>query len=320
MFWPNFLLLLLLFLVVVVVVLGCCCCSWLLFLVVVVVVACWCLLVLVGGACWCVQDFWASPPDRPSPDRPSPGPPFPWTALPLDRPKFRSFLPLSRRKIRSFLPLWVCSRGILVVFEAPGPSNVHVWALWLSCGTPAAPPDRAAGARTRQPENSKRAHLSVPALQTPPKFHEKTPREEEQNKFCGGRGKKKREIWAPHPSGLHPSGPHPSGPTLRGSGPHFFWVRAHTFGPPPFGAPTLRGSHPSGLPPFGPPPFGPLRPPPIFSGFGPPPLRTPTPPRPHPSAPPPLRAPTPPAPTKNKIGQMRSGQIRSTKIGQIRPK
>ena len=29
---------------------------------------------------------------------------------------------------------------------------------------------------TRQPENSKRAHFREPALQTPPKFHEKTPK------------------------------------------------------------------------------------------------------------------------------------------------
>ena len=29
---------------------------------------------------------------------------------------------------------------------------MHIWALRLSCETPAAPPDRAAGARTRQPE------------------------------------------------------------------------------------------------------------------------------------------------------------------------
>ena len=44
---------------------------------------------------------------------------------------------------------------------------------------------------------------------TPPKFHEKTPRErEKKNEHEGGRGKKKREI-------LGPSGPHPSGPTLR---------------------------------------------------------------------------------------------------------
>ena len=39
----------------------------------------------------------------------------------------------------------------------------------------------------------KRAHVS-PALQTPPKFHERTPEREEQNEFCGGRGKKKSEI------------------------------------------------------------------------------------------------------------------------------
>ena len=34
----------------------------------------------------------------------------------------------------------------------------------------------------RQPENSKRAHLRVPALQTPPKFHEKTPKERERER------------------------------------------------------------------------------------------------------------------------------------------
>ena len=67
-------------------------------------------------------------------------------------------------------------------------------ALGLSCETVVAPPDRAAGARTRQPENSKRAHLRVPALQTPPKFNEKTPRETRKNEISGGREKKKREI------------------------------------------------------------------------------------------------------------------------------
>ena len=117
---------------------------------------------------------------------------------------------------------------------------MHIWALGLSCETPAAPPDRAAGARTRQPENSKRAHLRVPALQTPPKFHEKDKREGKKNKNCGRRGKKKREILGPHPSGLHPSGLHPSG--LHPSGLH------------PLGAPTLRAP-PFGAPPFGVPPF-----------------------------------------------------------------
>ena len=48
---------------------------------------------------------------------------------------------------------------------------------------------------TRKPENSKRAHSRVPALQTPPKFHEKTPRErKKKSENGGGRGKKKREI------------------------------------------------------------------------------------------------------------------------------
>ena len=54
----------------------------------------------------------------------------------------------------------------------------------------------------------KRAHLRVPALQTPPKFHEKTPRETQQERSGGGRGEKGRNF------GSHPSGPHPSGPEL----------------------------------------------------------------------------------------------------------
>ena len=85
---------------------------------------------------------------------------------------------------------------------------MHVWALRLSCETPAAPPDRAAGARTRQPKNSKRTHLSAPALQTPPKFNEKDQKRGKKEKNCGKRGKKKREILGPHRSGPHPSGPH----------------------------------------------------------------------------------------------------------------
>ena len=59
---------------------------------------------------------------------------------------------------------------------------------------------------TRQPESPKRAHLSAPALQTPPKFNEKDQQErEEKNEFCGGRGQKKREILGPQSSGNHPS-------------------------------------------------------------------------------------------------------------------
>ena len=104
-------------------------------------------------------------------------------------------------------------------------------ALRLSCETPAAPPDRAAGARTRQPENSQRAHLSIPALQTPQKFHEKDPqRGKKRMNFVAGQGKKSAKLWAPHPSG-----------------PHVFWV----------GPSTLRTPHPSDPPPFEPPPFEP---------------------------------------------------------------
>ena len=104
----------------------------------------------------------------------------------------------------------------------------------LSCETPAAPPDRAAGARTRQPENSKCVHFRAPALQTPPKFHERTPRERKKIEYCGGRREKKARNFGLPTLQLHPSGLHPSGSTLRG--PTF-----SGFGPPPFGSPTLCG-------------------------------------------------------------------------------
>ena len=42
----------------------------------------------------------------------------------------------------------------------------------------------------------KRAHLRVPALQTPPKFHERTPREEERMKIVAGEGQKRAKCWA----------------------------------------------------------------------------------------------------------------------------
>ena len=228
-----------------VVVLFCCAvllCCWCLL---VPVGACWCLLVVPVGACWClvvvvvvcvggcVQDFWASPPDPPPPDRPSPGP-----------PKFSLFFFLS--PTGNFF-LSSLSGGFLVEFWwCLKRRGAQMCTFGLSgCRVT---PRRLRGRQgfTRQPENSKRAHMSVPAFQTPSKFHEKTPSERRNNEISGGREKKKREI----------------------------------LGSPPFGPP------PCGLPFCGPPPFGP---------------------------------PPPSAPTKNKIGQMRSGQIQSTKIGQIRP-
>ena len=228
-FWPKFQVLLLLLFLVVVVVPGCCllvpgCCL-------VPVGACWwclfgaCLVVVVCVCGGCVQDFWASPPDTPPPDRPSPGP-----------PKISLFFFLSpARNFLSVLLLWeVCLVELLVVFLKTGVAQMHVVGSLVVVWNPGGP--TRPGCRqgfTRQPENSKRAHLSVPALQTPPKFHEKTPRERRKNEISGGREKKKREIFrAPTPfgpplflgSGLHSSGPPtPSGPHQKQNWPNAVW-------------------------------------------------------------------------------------------------
>ena len=93
---------------------------------------------------------------------------------------------------------------------------MHVWALGLSCETPAAsgPPGLA--------HDSPRAQtctfcLRVPALQ---KHHQNStsrhPERHKKSEMVAGEGKKSAKFWAPHPSGPHPAGPHPSGPTLRG--------------------------------------------------------------------------------------------------------
>ena len=81
----------------------------------------------------------------------------------------------------------------------------------------------------------KRAHFTAPALQTPPKFHERTPRGRERRKKIVA-GEKKREILGPPPFGAPPFGVPPFG--------------APPFGAPPFGGPTLRA------PPFGGPTLG----------------------------------------------------------------
>ena len=141
--------------------------------------------------------------DPPPPDLPSAGPPkisrffFP---LPLPCSLFFS---LSEGLLVEF---WWC-------FWRPGNLNVHVWAL--------------------EPENSKRAHSRVAALQTPPNFHEKTPSErerEKERKLECGEGKKSAKFWASPPSGPHPSNPHAAAPDPSGSdpsdpnpwGPNFF--------------------------------------------------------------------------------------------------
>ena len=115
--------------------------------------------------------------NRPSRDRPFPEPPFPWTAQNL------ALFSLSRLHFVLFLSLSKC----LLVESLRGRRGF-----------------------TRQPENSKRAHLSAPALQTPPKVHEKTPREGRKERILRKKARKfgPPTLWAP------PFGPHPLGPTL----------------------------------------------------------------------------------------------------------
>ena len=153
------------------------------------------------------------------------------------------------RKFHSFFSIW---GGGVFTF-------VHVWALRLSCETPAAPPQTCSNTTKIQRED--------------------TQRDTETAKRWREREEKERNFGPPHPSGPHTSGPPPfrgphlsapfQGPTL--SGPH-------PFGAPPFRGPTLSGPHPFGAPPFrgptlsGPHPFGapPFRGPtlsgPTFSG------------------------------------------------------
>ena len=121
---------------------------------------------------------------------------------------------------------------------------MHVWALWLSCETPAAsgPPGLHTTARELQT-----CTFEGPGASNTTKIPRERPKEREKRmKNCGGRGKKKREILGPHPSGPHPSGLHPWG--------------LHPWGLHPWGL------HPSGHP-SEPHPSGP----PLFLGFGPPP-------------------------------------------------
>ena len=146
---------------------------------------------------------------RTVPGPPFPGPPFPWTPFSWTAQNF-AFFSLSRRKIRSFLP------------------SLGVFSLNLWCFEDWDPQMCTFGL-----SDSKRAHLSAPALQTPPKFHEKTPREGRKEGILRRDREKKREILGPPPIGP---------PTHR---------------PPTLRAPTLRPSPPLGAPLRAPTPSGP---------------------------------------------------------------
>ena len=123
-----------------------------------------------------------------------------------------------------------------MVFQKAGTSNVHVWALGLSCETLGAskPPGL-----HRQPKNSKRAHLRAPVLQT---NTTKIPREDTQidkkSTNGGGSGNNKREGQGTTSAKFSLQGPAPWSPPLRGPP---FWA-------PPFGVRFFLGLGP----PFGP--------------------------------------------------------------------
>ena len=98
---------------------------------------------------------------------------------------------------------------------------MHIWALGLSCETPAAsgPPGLLTTARELQT-----CTFQGPGASNTTKIPRKDPkREKEERKLWREEGKKSAKFWAPHPSGLHASGGN------------------YPSGPPPFGGPTLGG-------------------------------------------------------------------------------
>ena len=134
-------------------------------------------------------------------------------------PKFRAFFSLSRHSFLFFIPSLVgLFRGILVVFEAPGRSNVHVWSSRAVVCEPRRPGlvgPPGFHTTTREP---KRAHLRVPVFKNTTKIQRKRPtREGEKNQNCGGRGKKKSEILGgPAEEGPAEGGPAEGGPAEGG--------------------------------------------------------------------------------------------------------
>ena len=103
-----------------------------------------------------------------------------------------------------------------------GTLKCAVWALGLSCETPAAPPDRVRRGSHTTARELQTCTFQGPCASNTTKIPRKRPKDRGKRiKNCGGRGKKKSaKFWAPPP-----------------------------FGAPPFGASTFSG--------FGPPSFGP---------------------------------------------------------------
>ena len=102
---------------------------------------------------------------------------------------------------------------------------MHVWALRLSCETPAAPPDRAAGGSHTTARELQTCTFEGPGASNTTKIPRKKPKEREKRiKTVAGEGKKSAKFWA-----ATLRGPTLRGPQLRG--PHFFWVRGPTMTP-----------------------------------------------------------------------------------------
>ena len=85
-----------------------------------------------------------------------------------------------------------------------------------ACGSNGAPTRVPLGGprNGERPENSKSAHLSVRALQTPPKFNEKTSQREERKKFPAGERKKRAKFWAVQEKGGPRRGVRGRGPKI----------------------------------------------------------------------------------------------------------
>ena len=136
-----------------------------------------------------------------------------WTPpLRWDAQNFAFFFPLPPQFSFFLLSFWFP----FVEFwgEAPGPSNVHVWALGLSCERPR---------RFKHPQE----------------FNGKTPKREKKERKLWREREKNAKFWAPPPFGA-PSNPPspPSSPLLQGLGPHpwappFSTIPTHTIGAPP---------------------------------------------------------------------------------------
>ena len=159
------------------------------------------------------------------------------------------FWPIRFWQIRFDVVVWcvvVCV--VCVVFCAFSPPS-------------AGPSRRGRRGFTRQPENSKRAHLTAPALPNTTKIpREDTQRKTKRAKMGAGEGKKRRKMLG-GPADQHTL-QHTPTPTSDRFHPKTTFIRPTLppppFGPPPVGPPTLLGPTFSGLAPHPsePPPFG----------------------------------------------------------------